>query len=191
MDLRRISPKFTVSPQIAVDDIAAIRAAGFRAIICNRPDGEGADQPSFEEIETAARAEGIEARYVPITAGMVRDEDVAAFGDALGDLPRPVLAYCRTGTRSATLWSFHEAKKRPMPEILAATKAAGYDMNGVARRIANGGKTPTDTGDAHFEVVIVGAGAGGISVAAGLKSRKPDLNIAILDPADIHYYQPG
>ncbi len=78
-----------------------------------------------------------------------------------------------------------------MSEILAATKAAGYDMNGVARRIANGGKTPTDTGDAHFEVVIVGAGAGGISVAASLKSRKPGLNVAIIDPADIHYYQPG
>ena len=68
-----------------------------------------------------------------------------AFGAALKDLPRPVLGYCRTGTRSATLWSLHEAKKRPLPEILAATKAAGYDMSGVARRIANGGRTPTDT----------------------------------------------
>ncbi|MCC1493842.1 bifunctional protein tyrosine phosphatase family protein/NAD(P)/FAD-dependent oxidoreductase [Cognatishimia sp. F0-27] len=191
MDLRKISDKFTVSPQIAASDIAAIKAAGFRAIICNRPDGEGADQPSFEEIEAAAKAAGLDARYLPITAGMVRDDDVAAFGDTLKDVQRPVLAYCRTGTRSATLWSFHEAKKRPMPEILAATKAAGYDMNGVARRIANGGKTPTDMGDAHFQVVIVGAGAGGISVAASLKARKPGLNIALIDPADIHYYQPG
>ena len=122
---------------------------------------------------------------------MVKDEDVAAFAAALKDIQRPVLAYCRTGTRSATLRSFHESKKRPMPEILAATQAAGYDMNGVARRIANGGKTPTDTGDTYFEVVIVGAGAGGISVAASLKSRKPELNIAVIDPADIHYYQPG
>ena len=191
MELRKISPKFTVSPQISVEDIPAIAAEGFQAIICNRPDGEGADQPSFEEIEAAAKAAGIQARYVPVRTGMVKDEDVEAFGAALDDLQRPVLAYCRTGTRSATLWSFHEAKKRPMSEILTATKAAGYDMNGVARRIANGGKTPTDTGDAHFEVVIVGAGAGGISVAASLKSRKPGLNIAVIDPADIHYYQPG
>ena len=191
MDIKTISDKVSVSPQISVDDVKDIAAQGFRAIICNRPDGEGADQPSFEEIEAAAKAAGIEAHYVPVQSGMVRDEDVAAFGAALNDVPRPVLAYCRTGTRSATLWSFHESQKRPMPEILAATKAAGYDMNGVARRIANGGKTPTDTGDAHFDVVIVGAGAGGISVAASLKARQSGLNIAVIDPADIHYYQPG
>src|SRR6056297_845275 len=191
MQLRKINEKVTVSPQITAADMAAIKAEGFRAIICNRPDGEGVDQPSFEEIEIAAKAAGLEARYVPVQSGMVKDDDVAAFGAALKEIQRPVLAYCRTGTRSATLWSFHESKKRPMPEILAATKAAGYDMNGVARRIANGGKTPTDTGDAHFEVVIVGAGAGGISVAASLKSRKPGLKVAVIDPADIHYYQPG
>ena len=191
MELKKISEKFTVSPQIAADDVATLKSAGFKAIICNRPDGEGGDQPSFAEIEAAAKKAGLEALYVPVVAGKVSDDDVAAFGAALKDLPRPVLAYCRTGTRSATLWSFHESQKRPMPEILAATKAAGYDMNGVARRIANGGKTPTDTGDAKFDVVVVGAGAGGISVAASLKSRKSDLSVAVIDPADIHYYQPG
>ena len=191
MDIRKITDKTSVSPQITVDDITAIKDAGFRAIVCNRPDGEGADQPSFDEIEAAAELAGLKATYVPVRSGIVNDADVEAFGDALAHLPRPVLAYCRTGTRSATLWSFHESKKRPMPEILAATKAAGYDMNGVARRIANGGKTPTDTGDAKFDVVIVGAGAGGVSVAASLQSRQSNLSIAIIDPADIHYYQPG
>lgn len=191
MDIRKITDKTSVSPQITVDDITAIKDAGFRAIVCNRPDGEGADQPSFDEIEAAAELAGLDAVYVPVRSGIVNDADVEAFGNALAQLPRPVLAYCRTGTRSATLWSFHESKKRPMPEILAATKAAGYDMNGVARRIANGGKTPTDTGDANFDVVIVGAGAGGVSVAASLQSRQSNLSIAIIDPADIHYYQPG
>ena len=191
MDLKKISEKTAVSPQITPQDMTAIKEAGFRAIICNRPDGEGVDQPSFEEIEAAAKKVGLEAAYVPVTSGKVRDEDVESFGAALKDLPRPVLAYCRTGTRSATLWSLHESKKRTMYEILAATKAAGYDMNGVARRISNGGKTPTDTGDAKFDVVIVGGGAGGVSVAASLQSRKSSLSIAIIDPADIHYYQPG
>ncbi|WP_424929742.1 TIGR01244 family sulfur transferase [Amaricoccus tamworthensis] len=191
MDLRKISEKFTVSPQIAVSDMAEIREAGFRAIICNRPDGEGADQPGFQEIETAAKAEGIETRYIPVVSGMVRDEDVTVFGEALSEVKRPALAYCRTGTRSATLWSLHEAKKRPISEILSRTKGAGYDMNGVARRIVNGGRTPTDVGDASYDVVIVGGGAGGISVAASLKSRKRDLSIAVIDPADTHYYQPG
>ncbi len=191
MDIKTITDGLSVSPQIAPGDLAAIKAAGFRAVICNRPDGEGSDQPNFEEIEAAARAEGLEARYLPITAGMVRDQDAGDFGRALRELPGPVLAYCRTGTRSATLWSLSEATRRPVPEILAATKAAGYDMAGVARRIINGGKTPTDTGDAKFDVVIVGAGAGGIAVAASLRARKPDLEIAVIDPADIHYYQPG
>ncbi|WP_372573556.1 TIGR01244 family sulfur transferase [Ruegeria jejuensis] len=191
MDIKKITEKTSVSPQITAEDMVEIKAAGFRAIICNRPDGEGADQPSFEEIEAVATAAGIKVAYVPVQSGMVQDTDVEAFSAALKDLPRPVLAYCRTGTRSATLWSFHESKKRPMPEILAAAKAAGYDMNGVARRIANGGKTPTDTGDAKYDVVIVGGGAGGVSVAASLQSRRANLSIAIIDPADIHYYQPG
>ena len=191
MDARALSPKISVAPQITADDIAKAKAAGFRAIICNRPDGEAADQPVFAEIEAAAKKAGLETRYIPIVAGKVSDEDAATFGKALIELPGPVLAYCRTGTRSATLWSLAMAGEKPLPEILQAAKGAGYDMAGVVRRIANGGKTPTDTGDAQFDVVIVGGGAAGISVASSLKSRKPNLNIAILDPADIHYYQPG
>ncbi|MDK3016664.1 bifunctional protein tyrosine phosphatase family protein/NAD(P)/FAD-dependent oxidoreductase [Pseudodonghicola flavimaris] len=191
MDIKKITDGLSVSPQIALDDIAAIKAAGFRAIICNRPDAEAPDQPGQEEVEAAAQAAGLEFRFLPVTPGIVTDETASAFGTALTELPGPVLAYCRTGTRSATLWSLSQAPTRPLPEILAATKAAGYDMNGVARRIANGGKTPTDTGDAKFDVVIVGAGAGGIAVAASLKARKPGLDIALIDPADIHYYQPG
>ncbi|MGX0978124.1 sulfide:quinone oxidoreductase [Roseovarius sp. MBR-51] len=191
MQLNKVTDALSVSPQITAEDVAAIREAGFRAILCNRPDGEGADQPNFEEIEAAAKSAGIETRYQPITSGMVRDEDAEAFGTALMELPGPILAYCRTGTRSATLWSLSQAKTRPVPEILASTKAAGYDMAGVARRIVNGGKTPTDTGDAKFDVVIVGGGAGGIAVAASLHARKPGLEIAVIDPAEIHYYQPG
>ncbi|MFY9210477.1 MAG: TIGR01244 family sulfur transferase [Aestuariivita sp.] len=191
MEMKALTAGLSVSEQILASDIQTIKDAGFRAIICNRPDGEGPDQPSFEEISKAARTAGLEAAYLPIVAGKVSDEDAMAFDKALTELPGPVLAYCRTGTRSATLWSLAQAGQRSTADILAATKAAGYDMGGVVRRIVNGGKTPTDRGDASFEVVIVGAGAGGISAAASLKARKPDLEIAIIDPADIHYYQPG
>lgn len=191
MQANKVTNALSVSPQITPQDMAGFRDAGFRAIICNRPDGEGADQPNFEEIEAAAKAAGIEARYLPVTSGLVQDSDAEAFGQALLELPGPVLAYCRTGTRSATLWSLTEADRRPVSEILAATKAAGFDMAGVARRIVNGGKTPTISGDATFDIVIVGGGAGGIAVAASLKSRKPDLDIALIDPTDVHYYQPG
>ena len=191
MELNTLAAGVSASPQIMPDDMQVIKDAGFKAIICNRPDGEGADQPTFQEIANAAKEFGLDAVYQPIVAGKVSDDDAVAFGNALDTLPGPVLAYCRTGTRSATLWSLSQASTLSVADILAATKAAGYDMGGVVRRIANGGKTPTDTGDASYEVVIVGAGAGGIAVAASLKARKPELEIAIIDPADVHYYQPG
>ena len=191
MDPRTLSPQFAVSPQITPQDIPALKAQGYRAIIANRPDGEGADQPTFAEIEAAAHAAGMHARYIPISGGVVGDDDVEAFRSALRAMPGPVLAYCRSGTRSATLWSLAQADDMPMPQILAATSTAGYDLSGVVRRIANGGRTPVARPDATHDVVIVGAGAAGISVAASLLSRKPGLDIAIIDPADVHYYQPG
>ena len=101
MNIRKITGAVSVSPQIEASDVAAIKNAGFRAVICNRPDGEEADQPGYAEIAAAAEAAGIEARYVPVQSGMVTDGDVAAFGDALSEMQGPVLAYCRTGTRSA------------------------------------------------------------------------------------------
>ncbi|WP_282045254.1 bifunctional protein tyrosine phosphatase family protein/NAD(P)/FAD-dependent oxidoreductase [Roseibium album] len=189
---KKINGQISVAPQIAPKDLADIAQSGFRSVICNRPDGEGADQPTFEEIETAAEKFGIEARYLPIVAGKVGDEDTAAFADLLDNLPKPVLAYCRTGTRSATLWSLSQAETLSVADILEQTQSAGYDMAGVVRRIANGGRTPTEsTEDARFDVVVVGGGAAGISVASSLLSRKSDLEIAIIDPADVHYYQPG
>lgn len=191
MNPKALAPALSVSPQILPEDLPTLKAQGFRAIICNRPDGEGADQPGFREIADAAAALGLEARYIPIVGGMVSDDDAQAFATALRELPGPVLAYCRSGMRSTTLWSLTQAATRSVPEILGAAKAAGYDMGGVARRIANGGKTPTDAVDARYDVVIVGGGAAGISVASSLLARKPGLNIAIIDPADVHYYQPG
>jgi sulfide:quinone oxidoreductase len=130
-------------------------------------------------------------RYQPVTPGAVTDEDVAGFDAAMVELPKPALAFCRTGTRSATLWSLSQAKKKSVSEILAAARVVGYDMSGVVRRLANGGKTPTDSADASFDIVIVGAGAAGIATASSLLKRRNDLEIAIIDPADIHYYQPG
>ncbi|MCV2875301.1 bifunctional protein tyrosine phosphatase family protein/NAD(P)/FAD-dependent oxidoreductase [Rhodobacteraceae bacterium XHP0102] len=191
MDIKTINAEISVAPQITPDEVQQLADQGFRALICNRPDGEAADQPNFSEIEAAAKKAGLEIRNLPIVSGKVTDQDAADFGAAMQELPRPILAYCRTGTRSATLWSLSQANRLSVADILAATKAAGYDMGGVVRRIANGGKTPTDRADASYDIVIVGAGAAGLAVAASLKSRKSSLEIAVIDPADIHYYQPG
>lgn len=192
MDVKRIDQGLSVTGQLRPTDLSEAARLGFGSIICNRPDGEGADQPGFAEIEQAATEAGLDARYLPVVSGAVTDADAEAFGVALRAMPGPVLAYCRTGTRSTTLWSLDEGRRgRPLSAILSTAKAAGYDMNGVARRIASGGRVPTDGAEASHTVVIVGGGAGGIAVAASLRSRKPDLDIAIIEPADVHYYQPG
>ncbi len=191
MDLKTIDKDIAVSAQITPDDIPAIAAAGFKTLICNRPDGEGNDQPAFHEIEQAAQTAGLRTHYLPVVSGKVQDDDAQAFGELLDAAPKPVLAYCRTGTRSVTLWALSRAGRLPLPTILTAAKAAGYDMSGVVRRIANHGRTPGDAVDARHDVVVVGAGSAGIAIAASLLARAPGLDIAVIDPADIHYYQPG
>ncbi|NIA69214.1 TIGR01244 family phosphatase [Pelagibius litoralis] len=191
MEIRKVDGSFGVSAQIVPSDLAEIAEAGYRTVICNRPDGEGNDQPLFHEIEEAALALGLQALYLPVESGKVSDADAETFAEKLDAAPKPVFAYCRSGTRSVTLWSLGQAGRKPLAEILTATKNAGYDMSGVVRRIANQGRTAGDAIDGRFDVVVVGAGSAGIAVASSLLARAADLNIAIIDPADIHYYQPG
>ena len=191
MDVKSITPQLSVSAQIWASEMQALSEAGFKAIICNRPDGEGPDQPSFAEIAAAASQFGLQAQYLPAESGKVRDEDGKTFGQLLNKLPGPVLAYCRTGMRSTTLWALSQAGVTPLPQILEAAQKIGFDMKAVVQRIANGGKTPANQADASHDVVIVGGGAAGISVASSLLARSPLLDIAIIDQADAHFYQPG
>jgi sulfide:quinone oxidoreductase len=191
METKFLTPVLSVAAQISVADLAPIAQAGFKSIICNRPDGEGADQTGFEEIAKAAQALGLQARYLPAETGKVSDEQGVAFGQLMDELPKPVLAYCRSGMRSTTMWALSNAGKLPLPGIIEAADRAGYDLKGLVRRIVNGGKTPVEVADASHDVVIIGGGAAGIATAASLLARSPNLDVAIIDPADIHYYQPG
>lgn len=191
MDIRPLVPGLSVAPQITAAELTELKQAGYRAIICNRPDGESADQPLFAEIAHAAQAVGIEAHYLPAESGKVSDEQGVAFGQLFDSLPKPVLAYCRTGMRSTTMWALSQANSQPLPTILESAKKAGFDLKGVIRRIANFGRTPVEVAEAEHAVVIIGGGAAGIATAASLLARWPDLDIVIIDPADVHYYQPG
>ncbi|MDH6153452.1 MULTISPECIES: bifunctional protein tyrosine phosphatase family protein/NAD(P)/FAD-dependent oxidoreductase [Paraburkholderia] len=191
MDIRSLDPSLCASPQLSPEDMVAVAAAGFRSVICNRPDGEGADQPTFSEIEAAARELGIAARYLPVESGKVGDAQAAQFGELMQALPKPVLAYCRTGMRAATLWALSEARGWTLPDIIDAGKAAGYDLTALTRRIANGGKVPVEVAVASHDIVIIGAGAAGVATASSLLARDPNLDIAVIDPAETHYYQPG
>ncbi|MDT0497277.1 TIGR01244 family sulfur transferase [Algiphilus sp. W345] len=191
MQPRSLTPELSVAPQIGIADVATLAAQGFRSIICNRPDGEAVDQPAHEEIARAAQAVGLSLHYLPIESGRVDDATARQFGALMDELPKPAFAYCRTGMRSATLWALSQADRRPLPEILERARQAQYDLSAVVRRIANGGRAPLDRIDFHHQVVIVGGGAAGIAAASSLLRRDPKLDVAIVDPAEVHYYQPG
>lgn len=109
MKIQHLAPGLSVSEQIQPMQMAALKEAGFRTVICNRPDGESIDQPPFAEIERAARALGIDAHYLPAEPGKVTDEQGIAFGQLLAQLATPVLAYCRTGTRSSIMWALSQS----------------------------------------------------------------------------------
>ena len=82
MDIRKISPGLSVSPQLLPSEMEEIRAQGFRSVICNRPDAEGPDQPGHDEMQAAADAAGLQFLYLPVTPGMVTDMTAEAFGIA-------------------------------------------------------------------------------------------------------------
>jgi sulfide:quinone oxidoreductase len=135
MDIRKITDDFSVSPQISAADVPAIAAAGFRAVVCNRPDGEAPGQPLSGDVAAAVTASGLEWRMLPVSQPSRADAD--AFGKLLAELPKPVLAFCRTGTRCTVLWSLSEIdKQRPVQDILTRTRAAGYDMSALVQRAA-------------------------------------------------------
>ncbi|MBN9235254.1 MULTISPECIES: TIGR01244 family sulfur transferase [Phyllobacteriaceae] len=105
MNIRQIADNYAVSPQISVEDVAAIKAAGFKSVICNRPDNEDPGQPSADTIKTAVEAAGLEFRWVPVVSGQMTMQNVEEQAEALDALPRPVFAYCRSGTRCTNLYA--------------------------------------------------------------------------------------
>lgn len=110
MNIRKLTHDLSLTSQISVEDVEHVKAAGFRAIICNRPDGEMLGQPKFRDIEAAAMTEGLFIVHQPVTPGRITAQDVAAFAAALTELPKPVLAFCASGNRCGTLWKEAQAQ---------------------------------------------------------------------------------
>ncbi|MXN64691.1 TIGR01244 family phosphatase [Stappia sp. GBMRC 2046] len=132
MDIRRLTAEVAVSPQIGVEDLEAIKAAGFRTIINNRPDGEEAGQPEAADVEQAARALGLDFRFMPVISGGVTEGDGDDFAALLDEVEKPVLAYCRTGTRCTALWALARSLQKDAPnDILSTALDAGYQLEGL------------------------------------------------------------
>jgi uncharacterized protein (TIGR01244 family) len=131
-DFRKVTDDFSVAPQIALSDVAKAKAEGFVLLINNRPDGEAPDQPSSEQIEAAAKAAGLAYVHIPVRGGPT-PEQVEIERQVLAETTGPVLAYCRSGTRSIVTWSIGEAlaKTRSRQELIELGAGAGYDLSGV------------------------------------------------------------
>ncbi|WP_375250876.1 TIGR01244 family sulfur transferase [Sphingomonas sp.] len=127
--LRIIDDRIAVAPQIRPDDVPAIAAAGYVAIVNNRPDGEEAGQPSGDEIRVAAEAAGLSYTAIPVTHAGFSWPQVEAMIAALSEASGPVLAYCRSGTRSCNLWALSAAGLgADADELTAKAAGAGYDL---------------------------------------------------------------
>ena len=131
-DFRHVTDDLSVAPQISVEDVAAAARAGFRTIINNRPDDEEPGQPTSAEIEAAAAAAGLAYAHIPVRGGPTPDQ-VAAERQLLDAAEAPVLAFCRSGTRSIVTWSIGQAMSGAMTrgELTALGREAGYDLSGV------------------------------------------------------------
>ena len=138
MDIRPLTPGFAVSPQIEPGDAAAIAAAGYNAVICNRPDGEVPPELQAEAVRAAAEAAGLRFVLLPIERGGLTPELAERQRAAAAEGGR-ALAYCASGTRSATAWALGAAGSMPAEEILSRTAAAGYDLGHLRPHLAAGG----------------------------------------------------
>jgi uncharacterized protein (TIGR01244 family) len=104
MILTRLSPNLSVRAQLLPGEVAGVAAAGFRAIINNRPDGEAPDQPGSDQIAAEAKSHGLAYWHIPVVPGEATMKDAQAFARAIAEADGPVLAFCRTGNRSTGLW---------------------------------------------------------------------------------------
>jgi uncharacterized protein (TIGR01244 family) len=135
MDIRQITPDYAVSPQISPEDLPAIVQAGFRTVVCNRPDAEVPPDLSAAAIRIATEAAGLTFVEIPVTHQTLNMEMVAAQRAAMAASDGPVLAYCASGNRSSVIWSLGQAGHMPTEDIIALTTRAGYDLRGLIPRI--------------------------------------------------------
>lgn len=131
MDLRYLTPDFAVAPQISLEDISEAAQRGFRTLINNRPDEEVEAGLSSVAMQEAAAAAGLDYVHLPYHPGAFTAELIAAFEAALAKAERPVLAWCRSGTRSSHLWAMSQVPETPIDAILDAAGKAGYDLSAL------------------------------------------------------------
>lgn len=131
MEIRPITPRYAVSPQITVEDVPAIAEAGFVKVICNRPNVEVPSEMQSDAIGDAVRAAGMDYEVLELTHQTMTPENVARQRDLAEGCAGPVLAYCASGTRCSVVWALGQCESMSAEEILDATGKAGYALDGL------------------------------------------------------------
>lgn len=194
MEIKQVTPDFSISDQVTVRDLDQLSELGVDILICNRPDEETQDQPAFADVAAAAKERGIEAHQVAFPSGQLTPELTQKFGACLARNKR-IHAFCRTGNRSFTAYAtFMASQGTDQQSLLGLAKNLGFDVSKDIAPYFAEESMPAHTENSpsqSFDVVIVGAGSGGIAAAASLKKRSSSIRIALIDPASEHFYQPG
>jgi uncharacterized protein (TIGR01244 family) len=135
-EFRHLTQNVLVSPQLALEDVAAAAALGVGTVVNNRPDGEEPSAPQGDAIAAAAAAAGMNYVAIPVGHAGFSAPQVDAMIAAMEQAEGPILAYCRSGTRSTLLWALAAAKQGEDPDAIArVAAAAGYDVAPVRAMI--------------------------------------------------------
>ncbi len=128
-----IAPGLAVAAQLVAADIAGLAEQGVRTLVNNRPDGEEAAQMPMAAARDEAKRHGLAYVYIPVTSGTITTADVAAFERALAESPKPIVAHCRSGTRTYLLWATGQALggKADPARLVADAAAKGYDIKSL------------------------------------------------------------
>ncbi len=130
MDINQITPDYAVSPQIAASDVAALVEAGFKTIICNRPDVEVPVEYQADAIRAAVESHGLRFVLNPITHGQLSQENLDLQAEGLA-AEGPTFAYCASGNRSTVMWALVNAATTPVDDLIAAAAQGGYSLEGM------------------------------------------------------------
>jgi uncharacterized protein (TIGR01244 family) len=126
-----VDPETRVAGQVWPEQMAALKASGVAMIVNNRPDHEEPGQPLGSEVEAAARAVGIDYRHIPVRG--LSEQQIEAMEEALDAAQGPVLAFCKTGTRSIFLWALARSRQGEAAEdLMSKAVAAGYDLTPIS-----------------------------------------------------------
>ena len=128
MDIRPLSDMYSVSPQIEPEDIAAIKAAGYTTVICNRPDAEIPPELQADAMRAQVEGAGMDFVLNPVIGGALTQENVDAQRSAIDGASGPVLAYCASGNRSSIVWALANAGRKPTDDLIAAGAQYGYQL---------------------------------------------------------------